>query len=104
MFDWVEGVLSWFIEVFKEIFTALWEIFSDIGVFFLETLLDIVLLVIGYLTLPSFIVGGLAQYFADIDPSILYFLSKSGLSAGAELIGAGVMFRLTRKLLTLGQW
>ena len=62
MFDWVEGVLSWFIEVFKEIFTALWEIFSDIGVFFLETLLDIVLLVIGYLTLPSFIVGGRCKY------------------------------------------
>lgn len=104
MFDWVNDVLQWFLDVFSEIFEAIWFIVEDLGVLLLETFLGLFLAIISFLTLPSFIAGGLGSFLADIDPGILYFLSKSGLSTGFDLIGAGVMFRLTRKLLTLGQW
>jgi hypothetical protein len=104
MFEWVESVLEWFLDVFKEIFTALWEFTADIGVFLLESVLEVFLLVISFLTLPTFLAAGLGSYVADIDPGVIYFLSKSGLTTGFDLIGMGVMFRLSRKLLTLGQW
>lgn len=104
MFDWVDSVLEWFLDVFTEIFNALWEIVSDLGVALLEVVFQLFLMIIGYLTLPTFLATGLGEYLGNIDPSVLYFLSRSGLDTGFQIIGAGVMFRLTRKLLTLGQW
>ncbi|WP_077529475.1 hypothetical protein [Vreelandella utahensis] len=102
--DWVSDVLDWIKELIKAIFDAFWDLLSDIGLILLSAILDIFLLIISFLTLPSFFAGGLSEFLGGIDPAVMYFLSKSGLGAGLELIGAGVMFRLTRKLLTLGQW
>jgi len=104
MFDWVGKVLDWLLDVISQIFIALSDMIQDLGVMLLEVVLDLFLVLIGFLTLPTFIAGGLDGFLDGIDPAVLYFLSKSGISAGFELLGAGLMFRLTRKLLTLGQW
>jgi len=104
VFDWVGDVLDWLLDVISQIFIGLAEMVQDLGVMLLEVVLDLALVVIGFLTLPTFLAGGLGSYLNAIDPAVLYFLSKSGISAGFELLGAGLMFRLTRKLLTLGQW
>ena len=104
MFDWVGEVLQWGLDVISQIFIALGEMVKDLGVLLLESVLNVFLLVISFLSLPSFLAEGLGSYLGGIDPSVLYFLSKSGISAAFNLIGAGVIFRLTRKLLTLGQW
>lgn len=104
MFDWVGGVLEWFLDVISQIFTAAGEMIKDLGVLLLEVVLDLFLLIISYLQAPAFLAEGLQSYLGALDPAVIYFLSQSGLTTGLNLIGAGVVFRLTRKLLTLGQW
>jgi hypothetical protein len=48
--------------------------------------------------------GGLNALFTGMDSSIMWLLGACGLGAGIGLIGAGFVFRLTRKVLTLFQW
>lgn len=104
MFDWIGSVLDWFLDVIAQIFIALWELLCDLGVLLLETILSLFLALLSFLTLPDFLAAGLGSYLDVIDPSVMYFLDRSGITVAFSFLGTGVMFRLTRKLLTLGQW
>ncbi len=90
---WAEGIWNDFT-----------EFFADLPVDIFEALLDGVALVLETIPVPAFITQDLGFYLNGIDPGILYFVQRSGFANAIALLGAGLSFRLLRKLVTLGQW
>lgn len=101
--------MSWAWDHLVALLKRIWDDFVEfLGDFFIGTMklfLTAVSAIVNAIPVPSFLANGtLGDYLNGIDPAVLYFLSQSGMAAGMTLIGAGVTFRLTRKLFTLGQW
>lgn len=67
---------------------------------FLESIVDL----IGSIDVPDFISNGLSGLVNAIPSDMQYFLFMSGLNDAFLIISSAVMFRLTRKALTLGRW
>ena len=104
MMDWIadtwQGFVDWIFEVLKVIFTFVKDVFLDV----FELVLQGVVFIYESITPPDFLSQGIGVLFSSLHPDIVYFLSQSGLDAGLAVYGAGVSFRLLRKLFTLGQW
>lgn len=104
MFSWIEELWNtfkaWFLDVIADFLSWVWEFFGSI----FAAILDAIATVVALIPVPSFLTGGLQQYLGGIDPAVLYFLSQSGFATGLALVGSGVVFRMLRKIFTLGQW
>lgn len=104
MFQWfsdkIDAVLDWFIKL------ALWfvDLLKDYALWFVEQILEAMRYVIGLIPVPEFVNAGLQSVVDQFPPLLGYFLAQSGVSQGLTIIGAGYLFRLCRKLFTLGQW
>lgn len=86
------------------IINALKDMLFDLFVQIFKLILNLILFVVNMLSLPVKLGGGLNALFTGMDSSIMWLLGACGLGAGLGLIGAGFVFRLTRKVLTLFQW
>lgn len=104
MTEYFNGLYNNLIEWFVTIFQDFGEFMQDLFVWCLDTFLTGISALITAIPVPEFLTNGLSYYLTFIDPSILYFLERSGFAEGLALLGAGVTFRLLRKLITLGQW
>lgn len=89
---------------------SLSSMFSDLVADLLEMAMDVVLWVFdSLLGLASFVLGLMPSLeFMHFDWSglapIMYFLGRIQIDVALSIYGAGLAFRLTRKLMTLGQW
>lgn len=94
--------------VFVTFCKGVWDDFVEWGKDFFVTALDSFLNAVSDLTsaipVPEFMHNGLDRLFDSLPPDILFYLAHIGIAEGLSIIGAGVLFNLTRKLLTLGQW
>lgn len=84
-----------------ELLLDVFEMVQDFFLWVVSQLLDFALLIVGAIPVPDFIVGGFQW---DGVQMILYFLDRSEFGVALAIVGAGYTFRLTRKLMTLGQW
>lgn len=97
---WVEDI-SDYIQCLYDTFIA-W--LGDFAVSVFRGIMEAIAAVITAIPIPSELATGLSSYYAEIDPGILYFLSQSGVPEALGILGVGMTFRLTRKLVTLGRW
>ena len=104
MIDWIKSAYNDLIDWFKAGLQAIMDFFLDIGIVVLDLFLDAIVSIFNSISVPEFMTNGLGYYLNGIDPGVLYFLSQSGLAESFALLGAGISFRLLRKLFTLGQW
>ena len=104
MMDWIARTWQDFVNWLYDILLIVLTFFRDLFLNIFELVLDGVVYVFNSLQPPEFITDGLSSLFNALPNDILYFFSMSGLSAGLAIYGAGVTFRLLRKLFTLGQW
>jgi hypothetical protein len=93
-----------FVTFLQDILTALLRWFQDVFLTVFEFLIQGIVYVFGVLEPPEFLTTGLGSAFSSLPDDLTFFLSQSGLAAGLAIYGAGVSFRLLRKLFTLGQW
>ena len=95
----------WLLEIFKDIIKALWDFVTDILIAVLDLFLVAILALIQALPLPAFIqAGGLQTLFNAIPSEVWYFASHFRLGECLAMFGAAVVFRLSRKAVTLFQW
>lgn len=92
--------LDWCLELLKDILLSIKDLSLDI----FELMLNGVVFAVGLIVPPEFLAGGINTLVMNIPPSVIYFLGQSGLSEGLAIYGTGVMFRISRKIYTLGQW
>ena len=104
MFSWVQELWDGFVSWFSELWNSIVEFFTDLPLVILDSFLSAIAAVLEAIPVPDFLQTGLSGFLAGIDPSVLYFLDRSGFDSAIAILGTGVMFRLTRKLVTLGRW
>ncbi|MBJ92453.1 MAG: hypothetical protein CL577_07605 [Alteromonadaceae bacterium] len=98
--DLWNGFVEWLVEVIILVLTFL----KDVVLTLFELLLDGIVFVFEAISPPEFLTNGLGSLFSALPDALSYMLMQSGLAEGLAIFGAGVTFRLLRKLFTLGQW
>lgn len=109
--SWISAILrffgrifEWFLGMLKDIM----EFFADLPVLIFEGILDGVIYLLSAIPVPEFMASGsqgaLQVAFNALHPDVQYLVNFFGIHLGLAVIGAGVLFRLTRKAATLGQW
>lgn len=104
MMDWFAETWQGFVDWLSEVFDTLFTFLADLPLNTFELIMDGVVYMYSLIQPPDFLSGGISTLFAAIHPDIVYFLGQSNLDTGLAIYGAGVSFRLLRKLFTLGQW
>lgn len=109
--SWITAVLRFFSRVFEWFLGMLkdiMEFIADIPVLVFEGVLDGAIYLLSAIPVPEFMASGsqgaLQVAFSALHPDVQYLIDFFGIHAGLAVIGAGVVFRLTRKAATLGQW
>jgi len=106
--SWFGALLAWFARIFEWLLGILKDVFefiTDIPLVILGGFLDGAIYLLGLIPVPSFLAGGLLQTaIGGLSSDVQYLVSFFGIPEAFAIIGAGVIFRLTRKALTLGQW
>lgn len=101
LFRWVARIFEWF----KGMFVDFMEFITDLPLVILRGFLDGVLFLLESIPVPDFLAGASLQtLFNALHPDLQYFVSFFGIHFALGALGAGLVFRLTRKAFTLGQW
>lgn len=101
LFAWIARLFEWF----KGLFSDFMEFISDLPTLIFGGILDGVIYALSLIPVPSFLEQGMMQRLFDaMGPDVLYFVDLFGIDNGLGMIGLAIVFNLTRKALTLGQW
>ena len=95
---------AWLLALVTKLFAAVWDFLSDIFVSTLSTVVEAVTSLIASIPVPAWLSGGLSGPFGLLDPGIVYVLTGCGIPQALLIIGGGYLFRVMRKIYTLGQW
>jgi hypothetical protein len=102
--DKIDALIAWFADAFKAMFDAVITALKDFVLWVLDFILQGVALVLSVIPVPDFMAHGLTPLFTALPSPLIYLLVQTGVPQAIAVIGVGVLFNLTRKLLTLGQW
>ena len=104
MFDWIskkiDAILEWFIGFFLACVDFLKGVVLDLFEAFLEGIRT----VMSAIPVPDFLSHSMQSSFDGMTPLLLFLLSHSGLVPALALVGSAYVFRMLRKIFTLGQW
>lgn len=98
--DVYQDMLDWFKDYGADIIAEI----KDLALDLFEAFMAGTVAAIGFIVPPEIISTSLNTITNGMSPALLYFLSQTGLSQGFSIIGSAVMFRIARKIYTLGQW
>lgn len=102
---WLSKLTGWFSKLFRGLLEALVAILKDLVTFVLGVVLDLVASAIAAIGAPNFLQGNsLGNTLGKAGPMVGFFMAQLRIPEGLAMIGAGYVFRLTRKFLTLFQW
>lgn len=100
----MSALVAWLSEFFIGLWGDFVEFLTYVPLVILAGFLGAIAALFEAIPVPAFLAGGLGPLMAGVDPGILYFLDRSGIAPALSLLGAGLSFRLLRKIFTLGQW
>ena len=95
---------EWLLKLIEKLFTAVWDFISDLFVSIISTVFDAVVSVISSIPIPGWLGTGLAGPFGNMDSAVIYVVTGCGVPQALAIIGAGYLFRISRKLATAFQW
>jgi len=95
---------KWYLQLVKDFWVAAWDFVTDAFINLLELIFQAVASLIALIPVPSFMTGGLGSAMGGISGDVWYFASNFRLGECLAILGAAVVFRLTRKVVTLFQW
>lgn len=98
--DVYQDMLDWFKDFGADIIIEI----KDLSLDLFEAFMSGTVAAIGLIVPPEIVSTSLNTITNGMPPALLYFLSQTGLSQGFSIIGSAVMFRIARKIYTLGQW
>lgn len=93
--DWWCSFTQWTLDFLTDIV----EVFTDIVAWVFDQLLSLFVFILSLLPDLSF----LALDWSGLAP-IMYFADRLSIDVALGIYGAGLVFRLTRKFFTFGQW
>jgi hypothetical protein len=100
MKDLAQDMLDWLKENGEDFIAEM----KDLGLDLFEKLLEGVIFVLGLVAPPEVLATSLDVISGGLSPALMYLLSQTGIAEGIQIIGGAIMFRLMRKVATLGMW
>jgi hypothetical protein len=101
----LEKFTSWFIDIVIRVLKSVGGVFYDIGVTILDAVLGALSSLISAVPAPSFLSEhSIGSLIGQLPSDVLFFVSQLRLAEAMGIIAAGFAFRMTRKIVTLGQW
>lgn len=101
----IKAFTQWFIDLVVRVYTALWDFVSDAVINLLDLVINGLGALVGAIPAPSFLsqysLGSLINQMPDY---VLYFASHFQIGTAMGILAAGFVFRMGRKVVTLGQW
>lgn len=98
-------LMQWVIDLAKAIFTTVLEFLQYVFLVVADAVLSAIALLIQAIPVPSFMTtNSMGSLLSGLPPYALFVISHLHVVEAFAIIGAGVLFNLTRKALTLGQW
>jgi hypothetical protein len=104
MISWLQNAYNDLIDWLQAILFAIFDFANDLLILALDGILSAIAFLIEAVPVPQFMSDGASALLTGIDPAVIYFLSVSGFAPAMSLIGAGYLFRFSRKAVTLFQW
>src|SRR5690606_29311768 len=102
---WLNDLTNWLAEQLTKLWEAIETFFTDLLVALVETVLEAFALIVELIPVPDFLTTySLCNLLGMAGPEVGYFLQTFRIGEALGLIAAGYAFRLTRKLVTAGQW
>lgn len=103
---WLNDLTTWLHDFFLAIWDAICNFFHDAGVYIFQAILDGGSYIINHIPAPDFLNDySLSAMIAAVNnPTFFWAISEFKIPECFAVIAAGVLFNLTRKALTLGQW
>lgn len=102
----VSAFVSWLLGLVKALLAALFDLILDGLTFFLDVVLSAIVGLLSLLPSPSFLSESntLGNLLSGLPPFALYVIGQLHVPEAFAVVGAGVVFNLARKAITLGQW
>ena len=102
---WLRDLTEWFAEQIAAVWEAFTGFLGDWILFSIEKALSFAAFVIQYIPVPDVVQGvTLAGLLGNAGPQVAWCVSTFKIAEGLSVVGGAYVFRLTRKLLTVGQW
>lgn len=103
--EWLTSITTWLLAILVNVWNSTIAFVSDFWVDIADSILSSIASVVVAIPTPSFLNDySLSSIFSTIPSDILYFVSFLNLPEAFSLVGAGLSFRLLRKVVTLFQW
>lgn len=78
------------------------EFVTDIFIFLLDLFLKGIAFIVEQIPVPDFVQSVNINSF--LDPGLLWLVSQAGLHHALAMVGAAIVFRILRRIFTLGIW
>lgn len=102
---WLSKLTTWLSSIVHTLFSAILDLLKDLVTYVIRVVLDLIASAIGAIGAPNFLqTYSLGNVLGQAGPVVGFFLTQLKITQGLAMIGAGYVFRLTRKFLTLFQW
>ncbi|PWB18842.1 DUF2523 family protein [Comamonas sp. JNW] len=92
-----DKILKWFSDVFVAIFTAAWDLLSDLFCWVLDALLGIAVTAANALDVSQ--LEGFANNMGEMPGEIVNIMQLAGLGTAAQIIGAAIGIRLLLQII-----
>ncbi|HQR02507.1 MAG: hypothetical protein JSR19_01410 [Proteobacteria bacterium] len=104
--NWLTALTTWLLGLVQSVFSSLLTFIHDAALWLFDGVLQAIAGLVAAIPVPSFLSSGLNLdgIFSGFPGYAFYLLNQLSIGTAFGIFTAGVMFRLTRKLFTLGQW
>jgi hypothetical protein len=102
--DKINAVIAWLRDLVVSFVTTLYDLFKDAVVWVIDQVGGGLVSLLGSVSLPSFVSGGLSSVFGAMPASILWIAGELQIGACLAVVGAAYAVRLVRVFVTLFQW
>lgn len=102
---WLTDLTNWLKGVVTALFRAIKDFFLDFLELAVKTLVDGILLIVNAIPSPDFLGNvSICGFLNSAGPTVGWILGTFHIAEGVVMVTAALVFRMTRKALTLFQW
>lgn len=102
---WLQDLTNWLRGLVQKLWEAIEQFFTDLIILAIEKLLDLVATAFESLPVPEFIAqNSIGSLLAGAGPTVGWIVQTFKISECMAFFSAAALFRISRKILTLGKW
>ena len=102
---WLTDLTGWLLQLLQKFWAAIETFFGDLIVTLLESVLQLIVLAFESLPVPDFLTqNSIGSLLSNAGPTVGWFVEVFKIPECMGILATGIVFRLLRKLLTVGQW